>query len=155
MAMLSSYQERRRKEGVRPPTPNEEYCRVSVRAAAEISRVADAVVAAMAAAGYPDNDRFAVRLALEEAVANAVKHGHRGDPARRVRVCYQVRADRVLWEVEDQGAGFAPRRVPDPLDPENLDKPSGRGLLLMQACATWLRFNERGNRVTLCRARSG
>ena len=155
MPMLTSYQERRRQEAVMSPTPSEEYCRVSVRAAAEIGRVADAVVAAMDAAGYPDRDRFAVRLALEEAVANAVKHGHQGDPAKRVRVCYQVRPDRVLVEVEDQGAGFDPRRVPDPRDPENLDKPSGRGLLLMRSYTTWLRFNARGNRVTLCRARSG
>ena len=154
MARLSSYQERRRPAAGKPPPPNEEYCRVSVRAA-EIGRVADAVVAAMAAAGYPDRDRFAVRLALEEAVANAVKHGHQGDPAKRVRVGYRVRADRVLVAVEDQGAGFDPRRVPDPRDPENLDKPSGRGLLLMRSYTTWLRFNERGNRVTLCRARSG
>ena len=155
MAMLSSYRERRRREAGKPPTTNEEYCRVSVRAAAEVGRVADAVVAAMAAAGYPDRDRFAVRLALEEAVANAVKHGHQGDPAKRVRVGYRVRADRVLMEVEDQGAGFDPRRVADPRDPENLDKPCGRGLLLMRSYTTWLRFNARGNRVTLCRARSG
>ena len=155
MAMLSSYQERRRQEAVKPPTPNEEYCRASVRAGAEIGRVADAVVAAMAAAGYPDRDRFAARLALEEAVANAVKHGHQGDPAKRVRVGYRVRADRVLVEVEDQGAGFDPRRVADPRDRENLDKPCGRGLLLMRSYTTWLRFNARGNRVTLCRARSG
>ena len=154
MAMLSSYQERRRPAAGKPPPPNEEYCRVSVRAA-EIGRVADAVVAAMAAAGYPDRDRFAVRLALEEAVANAVEHGHQGDPAKRVRVGYRVRADRVLVEVEDQGAGFDPRRVPDPRDPANLDKPCGRGLLLMRSYTTWLRFNARGNRVTLCRARSG
>jgi serine/threonine-protein kinase RsbW len=155
MARLLSDQECRRQGAVKPRNPNEEYCRVSVRAAAEIGRVADTVVARMAAAGYPDKDRFAVRLALEEAVANAVKHGHRGDPTKRVRVRYQVRGDRVLLEVEDQGAGFDPRRVPDPLDPENLDKPSGRGLLLMRSYATWLHFNERGNRVTLCRARSG
>src|SRR5262245_266146 len=129
MAMLSSYQERRRQQADMPRTPNAECCRVSVRAAAEIGPVVDAVVATMAAAGYSDKDRFAVRLALEEAVANAVKHGHRGDPTKRVRVCYQVRADRVLMEVEDQGAGFDPRRVPNPLDPESLDKPSGRGLL--------------------------
>jgi serine/threonine-protein kinase RsbW len=154
MARLSSYQERRRPAAGKPPPPNEEYCRVSVRAA-EIGRVADAVVAVMAAAGYPDRDRFAARLALEEAVANAVKHGHQGDPGKRVRVGYQVRADRVLMEVEDQGAGFDPRRVPDPRDPENLDKPCGRGLLLMRSYTTWLRFNARGNRVTLCRARSG
>jgi serine/threonine-protein kinase RsbW len=153
--MLSSYQERRRQEAVNPSTPNEEYCRVSVRAAAEIGRVTDALVAAMASAGYPNRDQLAVRLALEEAVANAVKHGHQGDPGKRVRICYQVRFDRVLMEVEDQGAGFDPARVPDPRDPENLDRTSGRGLLLMQSYTTWLRFNERGNRVTLCRARSG
>jgi serine/threonine-protein kinase RsbW len=143
----------RRKMGM-PRDRREEWSCTDVRTAAETCRVAEAVVAAMAAAGYPENDRFAVRLALEEAVVNGVKHGHHGDPTKRVRVRYHVGAERVVAVVRDQGPGFDPYQVPDPLDGDNLDKPSGRGLLLMRSYLTSLRFNERGNRVTLCKSRS-
>jgi serine/threonine-protein kinase RsbW len=112
------------------------------------------VCASLAEAGYPERDRYAMRLALEEAVLNAVRHGNQSDPSRRVQVEIRLDADRVLAEVEDEGAGFDPRKVPDPTDPANLERPGGRGLLLMRHYATWLRFNERGNRVTLCRCRS-
>jgi len=80
--MLTSYQERRRQEAVKPRPPNEDYGRVSVRGAAEIGGVVDAVVAAMGAAAYPDKDRFAVRLALDEAVANAVRQTATGATPR-------------------------------------------------------------------------
>lgn len=152
--MVSGCQTRHRQEVVEPPTPGESWYQRGVRTTAEIGEVIEAVAAAMAAAGYLDKDRFAVRLALEEAIVNAIKHGHQGDSTKRVWVRCQVRTDRVLAEVKDQGKGFDPRQVPDPLAPENLDRPSGRGLLLMRSYVTWLRFNERGNGVTLCKARS-
>ena len=140
-----------------PPSdcPRDDWKRAVIHRPHELYEIVKELTAEMRRAGYPRKHQFAVELALWEAVINAVKHGHQGDPAKRVRVGYQVRADRVLMEVEDQGAGFDPRRVPDPRDPENLDKPCGRGLLLMRSYTTWLRFNARGNRVTLCRARSG
>jgi serine/threonine-protein kinase RsbW len=108
----------------------------------------------MAAAGYPEKDLFRLRLALEEALVNAVKHGNRGDPAKQVRVRYQVTRERTLAEVEDEGEGFDPGQVHDPLAPENLERPGGRGLLLMRSFMTWCRFHGRGNRVTLCKDRS-
>ena len=114
----------------------------------------EAVVAAMAAAGYADKDRFAMRLALEEALVNGLKHGNQGDPARRVSVRYRVGPEQALVEAEDQGPGFNPDDVPDPLAPENLERPGGRGLLLMRAYLTWVRYNDRGNAVTLCKSRS-
>ena len=55
---------------------------------------------------------------------------------------------------EDEGPGFDPHQVPDPLAPENLEKSSGRGLLLMRTYMTWIRYNECGNQVTLCKQRS-
>jgi serine/threonine-protein kinase RsbW len=125
-----------------------------IRSAAEMAAVIDRVAAAMAEAGYPEPDVFGMRLALEEAVVNAVKHGHRGDPTREVLVRYRVTPEQAVAEVEDQGAGFDPAAVPDPLAPENLEKSSGRGLLLMRAYTTSCVFNERGNRVTLCKHRS-
>jgi serine/threonine-protein kinase RsbW len=94
-----------------------------------------------------------MRLALEEAVVNALRHGHHNDPTKLIRVGLQVGASKVVAEVEDQGPGFDLGRVPDPMAPENLDKPSGRGLLLMRHYTSWLRFHGRGNLVTLCRVR--
>src|SRR5262249_43293465 len=92
-----------------------------------------------------------LRLALEEAIVNAVKHGNGYDPAKRVQVRYSVSAERVLAEVEDQGTGFDPARVPDPTAPENLERSCGRGLFLIRAYVTWVRYNERGNCITLCK----
>jgi serine/threonine-protein kinase RsbW len=114
----------------------------------------DRVAAAMEAEGYPERDVFAVRLALGEALANALKHGHKNDPGKEVAVRYHVGAWRVVAQAEDRGPGFDPGAVPDPLAPENLEKSSGRGLLLMRHYLTWLRYNARGNSVTLCKRRS-
>jgi serine/threonine-protein kinase RsbW len=121
---------------------------------AEVPRVLEAVAAAMSAAGYADRDTFGMRLALDEALANAVQHGHRGDPTRRVEVRYRITAAEALAQVEDQGEGFDPQRVPDPRLPENREQPGGRGLLLMRAYLSWVRYNNRGNAVTLCQRRS-
>jgi serine/threonine-protein kinase RsbW len=120
----------------------------------EVVPTVEAVVAAMAAAGYAENDLFAMRLGLEEALVNGLKHGNRGDPARRVSVRYRVGPELALVVVEDQGPGFNPGDVPDPLAPENLERACGRGLLLMRAYLTWVRYNDRGNAVTLCKSRS-
>jgi serine/threonine-protein kinase RsbW len=104
--------------------------------------------------GYSGRDVFAMRLALEEAIVNAVKHGNAGDPSKAVRVCCHVTAQEVRAEVEDEGPGFDPRRLLDPLAVENLDRPCGRGLLLMRHYLTRICYNERGNVVILCKARS-
>jgi serine/threonine-protein kinase RsbW len=126
----------------------------SLSSAEDALPVLKVVAEEMAAAGYPEADRFALRLALEEAIVNAIRHGNRGDPSRRVHVRFEVGPDQVLAEVEDEGEGFDPARVPDPLAPENLERPSGRGLLLMRRYTTWLRYNRLGNCVTLCKERS-
>jgi serine/threonine-protein kinase RsbW len=125
--------------------------RISV--AAEMDGVLSAVHDALVAAGYPERARFEVRLALEEALVNALKHGNRGDWRKHVSVQWEVSAHHVLLAVEDQGHGFDPAGVPDPLAPENLCKLSGRGLLLMRHFLSWVRYNGRGNRVTLCKLR--
>src|SRR5213078_3229819 len=75
-------------------------------------------------------------------------------PRKEVRVYLRVNEREALVHVEDQGQGFNPNDVADPLAPENLERPSGRGVYLMRCYLTWLRYNERGNAVTLCRSRS-
>ncbi len=128
--------------------------RVSLSGLGEVVPAVEAVVAVMAAEGYAERDLFAMRLALEEAVINGVKHGNRGDPSRRVFVRYRVGPDEALVEVEDEGPGFDHGSVPDPTAPENLERSCGRGLLLMRTYLDWMRHNGPGNCVTLCRYRS-
>lgn len=109
----------------------------------------EAVLDAAKQMGYPEAAQFALRLAIEEAVRNAIKHGHRDCPEKPVDFRWSVDRDRIFLEVEDKGPGFTPVEVPDPTLEENLSKPSGRGLMLMRAYMTEVKYNETGNRVTL------
>jgi serine/threonine-protein kinase RsbW len=99
--------------------------------------------------GYGEDDLFGVKLALEEALVNAVKHGNRMDKEKVVRVRYRVTDQRADVTIEDQGEGFSPADLPDPTDEENLCRCSGRGILLMRAYMSSVVFNPRGNMVTL------
>jgi serine/threonine-protein kinase RsbW len=128
---------------------------VSLSTTDQTGSLLDEVTAAMRSLGYREEDIFGVRLALEEALVNAIKHGHKYDPSKRVTVRYRIRPEHVLVDVEDQGPGFDPSGVPDPTAPENLERASGRGLLLMRCYTSWLRHNKRGNRVLLCKYASG
>jgi serine/threonine-protein kinase RsbW len=128
-------------------------CRESVHSAADMVRLIETIITAMAGTGHAEKDLLRVRLALEEALVNASKHGHQGDWSRPITVHYHVGVNGVLAEIEDQGPGFDPTQIPDPLAPENLERPSGRGLLLMRTYMTGICHNEQGNRVCLCKHR--
>jgi serine/threonine-protein kinase RsbW len=112
------------------------------------------LIGAMKLRGFHEKDIFSVRLAVEEAVVNSIKHGNRNDPSKQVAVRFKVGHEQVLVEVEDQGHGFDPSQVPDPTAPENLERCGGRGILFMRTFMTWIRFSERGNCVTLCKSLS-
>jgi serine/threonine-protein kinase RsbW len=99
--------------------------------------------------GYSDGCAFAIRLALEEALSNAIKHGNRMDPQKLVEVSFDIDADRAVLTVTDQGLGFDPASVPDPTADENLEKPTGRGIMLMRAFMDEVCFNQRGNQVRM------
>jgi serine/threonine-protein kinase RsbW len=120
----------------------------------EVLGIVQHVTSAMADDDYEEMDIFGVRLALEEALANALKHGHQYDPAKRVEVRYRVGDDCVVARITDQGRGFDPRRVPDPTDPANLEGPGGRGLFLIRHFTSWAHYNETGNSLILCKLRS-
>lgn len=104
---------------------------------------------ALAAHGYADSEAFAIRLAVEEAVSNGIHHGNRRDPAKVVRVECRVDGESVRIAVEDQGEGFDPKAVPDPTDEANLEIPSGRGIMLMGAYMSEVRYVPPGNRVEM------
>lgn len=108
---------------------------------------AEEIVAAVRRERYDDDATFAIKLSLEEALTNAIKHGNRGDPDKTVTLRYCVRPERTVIMVRDEGSGFEPEAVPDPTADENLERPNGRGLMLMQSYMTRVEFNERGNEV--------
>lgn len=100
--------------------------------------------------GYSERERFGIRLALEEALVNAVKHGNRGDSSKTVFIRCETSEERFTIEIRDEGQGFRRGEVPDPLAPENLERPSGRGVMLMEHYMTWVQYNDAGNCVTMC-----
>jgi len=104
-------------------------------------------------ADYPARAITGVRLALEEAIVNAIQHGNNRDATKCVFVSFRVGAEQFVAQVQDEGAGFDPAAVPDPTLPENLVKPSGRGLLLMREFMTWIEFSAGGACVTMCKRR--
>jgi serine/threonine-protein kinase RsbW len=120
---------------------------------AELLSVLGQVVTAMREHGYSEMEEFGVRLALEEAIINAIKHGHRGDPAKVVRFRYEVTPQAVVAEVQDEGPGFNPEAVPDPLAPDRVEQPGGRGVFLMRHYMSRVSYNPCGNCVTLLKLR--
>lgn len=82
--------------------------------------------------GTEEEIRHWIGLALREAVANAIKHGNRQDPEKRVDVELDLASDSVEIRVSDQGSGFDPQGVADPLAPENRFRSDGRGIFYMK-----------------------
>ncbi|MEA5612280.1 ATP-binding protein [Nodularia spumigena] len=116
---------------------------------AEIDALIERVLHDAKVSGFPDGSVFGIRLALEEAITNAFEHGHEHLADATVRVDYVVNQTAVDVAVEDKGPGFNPDALPDPTAEENISKPSGRGVMLMRAYMTEVRFNPSGNRVRL------
>jgi len=124
------------------------------RSLAELRPAFHKVEDLMRVLGFPFTDILAVQVAFREAAVNAVLHGNRGDPSKRVEARYLVTQDEVVVEVEDEGPGFDPAQVPDPFSGCQADRFKRLGLFLMRAHMNWVHFNARGNRVTLGRRRS-
>ena len=129
-----------------PPTPTTRLELPNERS--QIEAVRDLIIDAITTAGYPEAAAFAIRLAFEEAVSNAFRHGHQHIDAP-VTIEFSVTPHETRISVEDKGPGFSPEAVPDPTLDENLEQPGGRGLLLMRAYMSDVRYNDRGNRVSM------
>ncbi|MBW3599010.1 MAG: ATP-binding protein [Planctomycetes bacterium] len=92
---------------------------------------------------------FGINLAVEEALVNAIKHGNHEDAGKQVHVEFRLNDHHFYARIADEGDGFDPGDVPDPTADENLDRPGGRGIMLMRNFMTRVEFNEMGNQVIL------
>jgi serine/threonine-protein kinase RsbW len=126
--------------------------RTTVQSVADIEQALNRVTsAATGMAGFSEKHMLRLRLALEEALINAHKHGHQGDWSKPIQLRYHVNETGVVAEIEDQGCGFDPTQVPDPLAAENLERDHGRGLFLMRAYMSNVCHNAEGNCICLCK----
>jgi serine/threonine-protein kinase RsbW len=116
--------------------------------------VTDDLLEQLGGHGWPPSDIFAIHLAAEEAIVNAIVHGNRLDPEKTVHVCCEVSHDLARIEITDEGQGFNPELVPDCTQEERLEVPSGRGVMLMKSFMTRIEYNAKGNSVLLEKRRT-
>jgi serine/threonine-protein kinase RsbW len=90
-------------------------------------------------------------IALNEAVTNAIKHGNKYDPSKKVRLTVETKDDRyICFTVKDEGKGFDPSEVPDPTSPECIEQPNGRGVFLINRLADTVNFSGNGTILEMC-----
>ena len=117
---------------------------------AAIPTVTDGVVQVLQEKHWPEQDVMAVELALQEAVANAIRHGCRGDRSKRLQCSVACdESGEVVITVRDPGAGFDPSKVANPLDPANILKSSGRGIFLINGLMDDVRFADGGRELRM------
>lgn len=112
-------------------------------------RILDRVLGELAVRQWVEHDIFGVHLAMEEALVNAIKHGNRMDENKCVKVRCRMSSDLLWIEISDEGPGFDPECVPDCTADENLEVPSGRGLMLMRSFMSRVEYQGCGNRVVM------
>jgi serine/threonine-protein kinase RsbW len=96
-----------------------------------------------------------IEVALREAIANAVLHGNHEDPNKQVHLTFRCKPNGDLFFIiRDEGAGFDPEKVPDPLAPENIDAEHGRGILMMRAYMDEVHYDRGGTEVHMLKKSS-
>jgi serine/threonine-protein kinase RsbW len=103
---------------------------------------------------WNNKEEFAVNMALEEALVNAIQHGNCSDPTKQVHFSCRLNDQRVYVRIEDEGSGFDPNTIPDPTDTEHILVASGRGVLLIKSFVSRVQWNERGNVLEFEKERS-
>lgn len=88
-------------------------------------------------------------IAVTEAVINAIHHGNKDKPEKTVKIGFESQQNRLIFSVSDEGEGFDYLGLPDPTDPANIDKPSGRGVFLMKNLSNTIEFENNGSKVLL------
>jgi anti-sigma regulatory factor (Ser/Thr protein kinase) len=116
----------------------------------EIPKLTDGVTQVLQEKGWPEDDVMAVELALQEAVANAIRHGCGGDASKELQCSVTCDDDgEVVITVRDPGTGFDPAKVANPLEPVNLLKSSGRGIFLINGLMDEVQYADGGRELQM------
>ena len=103
---------------------------------------------------FSEESTFAIKLALEEALTNAIKHGNRNDRTKKITVRYAVTPEKVIVIVRDEGCGFEPEGVPDCTAPERLRLPNGRGIMLIRSYMAEVYYRDNGRELYFMKRRT-
>jgi serine/threonine-protein kinase RsbW len=116
-----------------------------------VNRAEEAAGQIAARAGIHEDDLSQVTMAVREAMVNAVLHGNKYDPKKKVRLAFENSFGQLKITIADEGTGVDTQHLPDPLAPENLLKQSGRGIFLIRAFMDEVRFRtlEPGTEITM------
>jgi serine/threonine-protein kinase RsbW len=126
------------------------YKRIKVESRMSNLRVIENAIDEMTGAIGINQDNYGkILVATLEAVNNAIKHGNKDNPQKLVDVEIEYDKDEIRITVTDEGGGFNPAGIPDPTMPENIEELSGRGVFLMTKLSDSIKFNEKGNSVTM------
>jgi len=113
----------------------------------EIYSLEHSILQQVEQAGFEESSVFAIRLALDEALVNAYKHGNAENPEKSLRIRYVIDAEKIDIEIEDEGAGFDQSQLTDPRREDRLRETSGRGIFLIRQFMSKTLFNEYGNLI--------
>jgi serine/threonine-protein kinase RsbW len=126
---------------------------VTLRLPSDVACIEEAVelVTRHCLAGHdaPQRTRFRLMVVLSEALSNAIVRGNREDRDKWVHVRAELGPEAIQIVVTDEGPGFDPTAVPEPIHPEQLDEANGRGLYLIRKLVDAVRFNEQGNSICM------
>jgi serine/threonine-protein kinase RsbW len=123
----------------------------------ESADLAENLIYEFSKAAYCEDEHHDIRLAVREAVANAVLHGNRFDFSKKVYLSVELNAHLLVISIRDEGEGCEPETVPDPLATHNMLRESGRGMLLIRAVmdeAAWQRGPSGGMELVMTKRRS-
>ncbi len=136
----------------REPAGSVDIQRVFPAIAEHVDAVLREIMEGLEKAGCPVGDLDEIRLALREALNNAVKHGSGFDTGKSVHVAARCNPRDGFWiSIRDEGPGFDPNRIPDPTAPENLERFSGRGLFMIRELMDDVQFHDRGREIQMLR----
>jgi serine/threonine-protein kinase RsbW len=121
----------------------------------EAARKVQEEIEAFVRTAFAEHEAFAIKMAVEEALVNAIKHGNQMDADKQVRGEYGLNSEQFHIRITDDGPGFNPDDVPDPTAPENLERPCGRGLLLIRYYMSSVTFHDNGRTIVMQKLRNG
>jgi serine/threonine-protein kinase RsbW len=146
------------KRNRRPPVqPDSTEWRCNRRIPSDLSQgvaLIRELIERLRAADWSDGEIFGIHLSMEEALANAIRHGNGQSLDKVVRVIVRASTDQFYAKVSDEGPGFDPSTIPDPTTDENLERPCGRGLMLMRCYMDRVVFSRTGNSVEMYKNRA-
>jgi serine phosphatase RsbU (regulator of sigma subunit)/anti-sigma regulatory factor (Ser/Thr protein kinase) len=113
----------------------------------DIDLVCGVILRCMDNQGFPDNHIKHMKICIFEILMNALEHGNKRDPKKRVVVLYRITPERAMISTIDEGEGYNHSKLPNPLDPANILKDHGRGVFIVKQYMDEVSFNEKGNRI--------